>query len=122
VEIALHFYLCELVECFAMCQKIPFFALANHIMYVIMAKKRASFNPTIFTIASCHMRKKWSWPPHQLQPPSPSLPRPQPFQHGMTFFRVQGVPTLSPLHQNLVPSRDCSRILLVSITKYIMTK
>jgi hypothetical protein len=26
--------MCELVKCFVMCQKIPFFALANHIMYV----------------------------------------------------------------------------------------
>lgn len=56
-------------------------------------------------------------------PTSLSLPRPQPFQQWMTFFfRVQGVPTFSPLHQILVPSRDCNGILLVSITKYIMTK
>jgi hypothetical protein len=32
--------MCELVECFAMRQKIPFFALANHIVYVIVAKSK----------------------------------------------------------------------------------
>lgn len=40
--------MCELVECFAICQKIPFFALANHIMYVIVAKsERVSTPPSL---------------------------------------------------------------------------
>ncbi len=54
-----------------------------------------SFNPTIFIIASCHMRKKWYWPPHQLQPPSPSLsppPKPNLFNMEWPSLGFRGFP------------------------------